>query len=607
MIAAEPKASQKVATVLRHDHVFFHVGGHPHSGEVLSTGRDGITVGCNGKHPKDARCDGKRHRVMWNEMLGYKKRSAPAMRVVDRGEDGAILEDTKGRRVYAHGWEEPTAKDPGENNTPVPMTARPRIADEEEMHKASPTVILFGGDAEVFAKAIKNAPGLALRDVTDKKGRQTKRWTKVAPDQPRGPHNVKHGDHVKFKMGTFAGKGRVHAAGKDGATVHDGDGREHTPRWHEVTHHAEAGEDNGGKKPPEKPAAVAAGDKDGGGEKTAVEAAAALFPADAQDHLPEKATQPTNDKDELFKLSGPALAHFRSWLDEGNGICDKLGYQTMTKGPDDLTPEEWSKPGGMLFIAKLKGEKRSVEKVETDYKGDWSKLCDVVRGTIAVDKVEDLKAVVDRLKTSGLKLARKAKNRFVEPTKVGYRDVLLNIEFPNGTLGELQLNVKPMLMAKNEGHDHYETERSLIAKHTPKGAEEHTPLSTWPEEDQRAYNDALAEQKRIYGGAWKEVTAGGADEEPGGDNQMRKAAARDRIVLFSKGGLGMAGEFEYFEHEGAFFRRPKNLGTMSVTHVRAGNKWEPYKGDRLAPAHFGSEVTEEAAMAGMGEEKATAE
>ena len=278
----------------------------------------------------------------------------------------------------------------------------------------------------------------------------------------------------------------------------------------------------------------------------------------------------------------------------------------MTKGPDDLTPEDWAKPGGMLFIAKLKGEKRSVEKVETDYKGDWSKLCDVVRGTIAVDKVEDLKGVVDRLKTSGLKLARQAKNRFVEPTKVGYRDVLLNIEFPNGIVGELQLNVKPMLMAKNEGHDHYETERTLIAKHTPKGAEEHTPLETWPEEDQKAYNDALDEQKRIYGAAWKEVT-GGEAQPAAGENEMRKAAAGDRIVLFTKGGLGMAGEFDYFEHEGSFFRSPKKLGTMSVTHIRAGNKWEPYKGDRLAPAHFGSVVTEEKAMAGMGEEQEAAE
>jgi hypothetical protein len=60
-----------------------------------------------------------------------------------------------------------------------------------------------------------------------------------------------------------------------------------------------------------------------------------------------------------------------------------------------------------------------------------------------------------------------------------------------------------------------------------------------------------------------------------------------------------AGEFDYFEHEGSFFRSPKRLGTMSVTHIREGNKWSPYKGDRLAPVHFGSRVTEEEATRGM--------
>jgi hypothetical protein len=61
----------------------------------------------------------------------------------------------------------------------------------------------------------------------------------------------------------------------------------------------------------------------------------------------------------------------------------------------------------------------------------------------------------------------------------------------------------------------------------------------------------------------------------------------------------LANEFDYFEHDGSYFRSPKKLGTMSVTHIRAGDRWEPYKGDRLAPAHFGSRVTEEEATRGM--------
>jgi len=38
---------------------------------------------------------------------------------------------------------------------------------------------------------------------------------------------------------------------------------------------------------------------------------------------------------------------------------------------------------------------------------------------------------------------------------------------------------------------------------------------------------------------------------------------------------------------------------MSITDVRAGDRWKPYKGDRLAPVHFGSRVSEEEATRGM--------
>jgi hypothetical protein len=60
----------------------------------------------------------------------------------------------------------------------------------------------------------------------------------------------------------------------------------------------------------------------------------------------------------------------------------------------------------------------------------------------------------------------------------------------------------------------------------------------------------------------------------------------------------MAGEFEYFSHEGSVFRKPKTW-TMSVTHIRNGDSWEPYKGDKLAPVHFDDEVSQEVAERGM--------
>jgi hypothetical protein len=57
----------------------------------------------------------------------------------------------------------------------------------------------------------------------------------------------------------------------------------------------------------------------------------------------------------------------------------------------------------------------------------------------------------------------------------------------------------------------------------------------------------------------------------------------------------MAQEWEYFEKDGAYFRRPKGTGTMSVHQMRGRNGWVPFKG----PVFFGSCVTEAEATEGM--------
>jgi len=102
-----------------------------------------------------------------------------------------------------------------------------------------------------------------------------------------------------------------------------------------------------------------------------------------------------------YKASAAGLDHFKSWLNRGKGIASVAGAETMTKSPDDVTPEEWDKPGPLLFIAPLKGEARAKEKVEKEYDGDWSKLKDTVRGSIAVDSMDDLHGMLDKLRAGG--------------------------------------------------------------------------------------------------------------------------------------------------------------------------------------------------------------
>lgn len=204
--AAKPQPTPGVSV---HDHVYFRHGDSPEHGRVLAVGAHGCTIDHGGAQ----------RRVKWEQLLGHRKRFRPQTNVIDHGEDGAIVEDENGKRVFVAGL--------------VP-------ADEE------------------MAKALKNAPGLALRDTTDKRGHQTKRWTRTSPKEKKGrarakpddgkrgskagygTHNLQAGDKVSFAMGDVSGKGKIVATGKHGATVVDGKGRQHRVHWHEISGHEAA-------------------------------------------------------------------------------------------------------------------------------------------------------------------------------------------------------------------------------------------------------------------------------------------------------------------------------------------------------------------------------
>lgn len=70
------------------DEVYFHKGGQPVSGTVLSIGRHGCTV----EH------EGKQHKLKWEHLAGHKKRAPQNYRVIEEGEDGLIVESESGGR-----------------------------------------------------------------------------------------------------------------------------------------------------------------------------------------------------------------------------------------------------------------------------------------------------------------------------------------------------------------------------------------------------------------------------------------------------------------------------------------------------------------------------
>ena len=68
-------------------------------------------------------------------------------------------------------------------------------------------------------------------------------------------------------------------------------------------------------------------------------------------------------------------------------------------------------------VPGLKGEKRAKEKIDDDYGGDASLLCDVVRGSFLCQPEANIVGLLDRLRGHPSVLGlRKFKNRFGAPT-----------------------------------------------------------------------------------------------------------------------------------------------------------------------------------------------
>ncbi len=533
--------------------------GAPWTGKVLSHGEHGCTVKLH---------NGKRHQVRWDGVLGHRRRTQPELSIVDQGEDGFVAKDrASGRLRYIA---DPLEEDEGDEPMAKALSPIERLV---QMHRSKETLL---------TKALKGAPGLSLQAVTDKGGKQTKRWKKTAKDQPKGRqaakpeapaagppvghHDAKDGDHVKFTAGTFKGEGKIDGQpGADGAHIIDSAGRRHTVTWDEIHERAPAkaaksdsgprlvvpgkggekakapepiAEDHGKhfhtdgaskldphklrRSKPEDPKAGVEADKrmrEAGEGKIAKRAPVRVHANEDGSHtiadghastdaakangwkaIPAHVVQTETTQEGVMKAGAEAVEYLKDWLNKGKGLADQMGFSTMTKPPSKVAAAEWMKPGGMLFIAPIKGEARAKEKVESDYGGDWSRLKDVARCTLAVDTLEELRTTIDKLKASGMVVAQPPKDRYAgDPTGEGYRDVNMIVRAPNGHLMEVQVNTKAMMEAKNEGHELYEKTRTILARNGD------TPPEQWSEDDNTEFWHAVDEQKRIYGEAYAKV------------------------------------------------------------------------------------------------------
>lgn len=220
-------------------------------------------------------------------------------------------------------------------------------------------------------------------------------------------------------------------------------------------------------------------------------------PFTPQEHsLQPVARQKVNTMEEVYKQADEAQEQMLNWLDRGQGVDKQLGlkhFDIASGNMPDLNQE-----GPILITAPKKGKERAREKIEGEEGGDWSRLTDVVRASIGVDNYEDIPNVIETLRKSGMKLASKPTDRFAQPTPSGYRDIKLNVEYPNGHVGELQVHTKSMLRAKEQAHKDYETVRSIDAKAALEKRSERT------EEEQKLVEEAVQKMKQTYDQAWQE-------------------------------------------------------------------------------------------------------
>lgn len=277
-----------------------------------------------------------------------------------------------------------------------------------------------------------------------------------------------------------------------------------------------------------------------------------LFQPEEQE-LPKDVRHPHRTPERLMAAAERAKPVFDLLLDTGKGVDKALGGTSVHAGSKEEFLSALDRQGPVVVVGGLKGLKRAKEKVDADYKGDWTRLGDVVRGTVGVDSTADIpgaiQAIREELDKHGWRIAKQPKNKFATPTDEGYRDINLTFQTDEGLTGEIQVNTKPMLKAKEAAHALYEQQRTIQAN-AKKEDRDLTPAEL------EQYNELVGQQKHLYDTAWH-VSLGTAHEselssllrhaghsgpEAGGKQAPGKdAAGRDVADVQRPGADGNAG------------------------------------------------------------------
>jgi hypothetical protein len=136
----------------------------------------------------------------------------------------------------------------------------------------------------------------------------------------------------------------------------------------------------------------------------------------------------------------------------------------------------------------LKSYDRIKAKADSDYGGNLAKVVDIVGGKIIFDDLDSMYMSLEYLSTN-YQLVR-IKDKFINPGKDGFRNIIINFKSNNGHIVELQLNIKAIDQAAKEGHKIYETIRKLSPDFEKLTNEERARLSSLKKKSNNLYFEA---------------------------------------------------------------------------------------------------------------------
>ncbi len=166
---------------------------------------------------------------------------------------------------------------------------------------------------------------------------------------------------------------------------------------------------------------------------------------------------------------------------------------------DKLANKIADENGGKVAEAPIKSAERALEKIETDYGGDPTKIKDLARNTIVVAD-ENIAAVTGRLEAEG------ASVKVIESTSdpLGYSGANTTIKTQSGITGEIQVNSPEMIFAKEPpsiarsilGDDVY---NSISDRSGVPGGRGHELYAQWRSLDPNsAQAQSIAAESRAY-------------------------------------------------------------------------------------------------------------